>query len=49
MCDFFLESHAGVTGVVGLGSSARTRMQPGQLSVPEHDTAAEVGWNDRLQ
>lgn len=35
MCDFFLESHAGVTGVVGLGSSARTHTQPGQLSVLE--------------
>lgn len=33
MCDFFLESHAGVTRVIGLGSSIGSHVQPGQLSV----------------
>lgn len=49
MCDFFLESHAGVTRVIGLGSSTRSRTQPGQLSVLERVIAAEVGWTDQLQ
>lgn len=49
MCDFFLESHTGVTRVIGLGSSVRSRTQPGQLLVPERVSAAEVGWTERLQ
>ena len=49
MCDFFCESHAGVTRVVGLDSCAGSCPQLGQHSVPERIGAAEVGRADRLQ
>lgn len=40
MCDLSLESHAGVPGVIGLGSSA---------GGSGGAAAAEVEWTDRLQ